>query len=118
MVTKSSFRPIIVLLTIAAAAGGPGPLNMAREPMPLELIRPSADGTHFVCAPCGRTMVIWGVNYDHDDSGQLLEDYWHEAWETVVEDFQEITLLLIGHFGKSPVVDDDQICFGNGFHPF
>ncbi len=93
MVTKSSFRPIIVLLTIAAAAGGPRPLNMAREPMPLELIRPSADGTHFVCAPSGRTMVIWGVNYDHDDSGQLLEDYWHEAWETVVEDFQEIKRL-------------------------
>jgi hypothetical protein len=33
------------------------------------------------------------VNYDHDDPGRLLEDYWETEWKTVVEDFQEIKAL-------------------------
>lgn len=56
----------------------------------LQWIRPSRDGTHFVGAESGRKVVMWGVNYDHDDAGRLLEDYWHEQWETVAEDFREI----------------------------
>ena len=28
---------------------------------------------------------MWGFNYDHDDSGRLLEDYWADEWPTVVE---------------------------------
>lgn len=34
-----------------------------------------------------------GVNYDHDDDGRLLEDYWEREWATVVADFQEIKAL-------------------------
>lgn len=34
--------------------------------------------------------VLWGLNYDHDRSGRLLEDYWVEEWATVVEDFDEM----------------------------
>lgn len=30
-------------------------------------------------------------NYDHDDDGRLLEDYWQDEWPTVVEDFQTKT---------------------------
>ena len=56
----------------------------------LELIRPSADGSHFVRAESGDRFVAWGVNYDHDDAGRLLEDYWRDEWPTVVEDFAEI----------------------------
>jgi hypothetical protein len=59
---------------------------------PLELIRPSKDGTHFVGAS-GRRFVVWGVNYDRDDAGRLLEDYWDKEWGTVVEDFKEIKAL-------------------------
>ena len=59
----------------------------------LELIRPSADGTHFVGAKSGRRIVMWGVNYDHDDDGRLLEDYWEQEWETVAADFREIKAL-------------------------
>jgi aryl-phospho-beta-D-glucosidase BglC (GH1 family) len=33
------------------------------------------------------------VNYDHDRSGRLLEDYWDEEWGAVEEDFQEIKAL-------------------------
>ncbi|UCD52215.1 MAG: hypothetical protein JSW27_06160, partial [Phycisphaerales bacterium] len=56
----------------------------------LEVIRPSADGSHFVRAHSGEKFVAWGVNYDHDAAGRLLEDYWREEWPTVVEDFAEI----------------------------
>ena len=56
----------------------------------LEWIRPSVDGAHFVGAESGGRFVAWGVNYDHDDAGRLLEDYWHDEWATVVEDFAEI----------------------------
>jgi neutral ceramidase len=59
----------------------------------LDLIRPSGDGSCFVCAGSGAKFLVWGVNYDHDDSGRLLEDYWHQEWPTVVEDFKEIKAL-------------------------
>jgi len=59
----------------------------------LELIRPSEDGSGFVRAGSGTKFLAWGVNYDHDDAGQLLEDYWHQEWPTVVEDFKEIKAL-------------------------
>ena len=58
-----------------------------------EFIRPSSDGTHFVTAESGRNFVAWGFNYDHDSSGRLLEDYWYDEWNTVVEDFQEMKAL-------------------------
>jgi hypothetical protein len=32
----------------------------------------------------------WGVNYDHDSAGRLLEDYWETQWSTVEHDFAEI----------------------------
>jgi hypothetical protein len=60
---------------------------------PLERIRVSDDGTHFVTAQSGKRFVIWGVNYDRDDGGRLLEDYWDQEWETVVQDFGEIKQL-------------------------
>ena len=59
----------------------------------LEWIKSSDDGTHFVGADSGGTFIVWGVNYDHDGSGDLLEDYWHRQWATVVDDFREIKAL-------------------------
>jgi beta-glucanase (GH16 family) len=59
----------------------------------LEIIRPSEDGTGFICAESGAKFIAWGFNYDHDDSGRLIEDYWHEEWPTVVEDFKEMKAL-------------------------
>lgn len=56
-------------------------------------VRVSDDGKHFVEAGSGRKFVVWGVNYDHDEDGGLLEDYWQSQWETVVEDFAEIKAL-------------------------
>lgn len=62
-------------------------------PPSLELIRPSKDGKHFVGTTSSKRFVVWGVNYDHDDAGRLLEDYWEKKWATVVEDFKEIKAL-------------------------
>jgi hypothetical protein len=60
---------------------------------PLPRIRVSADKSHFVRGQSDERFVIWGVNYDHDDAGRLIEDYWHDEWQTVVEDFREIKAL-------------------------
>jgi hypothetical protein len=59
----------------------------------LELIRPSEDGSSFICVGSGDEFLVWGVNYDHDESGRLIEDYWHKEWSTVVKDFKEIKAL-------------------------
>ncbi len=59
----------------------------------LDLIRPSEDGTHFTRAESGAKFVAWGFNYDHDDTGRLIEDYWHQQWPTVAEDFREMKAL-------------------------
>jgi hypothetical protein len=60
---------------------------------PLEFIRVGDKGKHFVAGDSGRQLRLWGVNYDHDRDGKLLEDYWHDQWSTVVEDFREIKAL-------------------------
>jgi len=56
----------------------------------LEPIRVSPDGTHFMKSNSDERFVVWGVNYDHDGSGHLLDEYWIEEWDTVVEDFREM----------------------------
>ncbi len=60
------------------------------EPPPLEPVRVAADQRGFVLHPSGRPFQPWGFNYDHDDRGRLLEDYWQTEWPTVAEDFQEM----------------------------
>jgi hypothetical protein len=59
----------------------------------LAWIHLSEDGTQFVSAESGERFVAWGFNYDHDDTGRLLEDYWVEHWPAVVEDFKEMKAL-------------------------
>ncbi len=57
-----------------------------------ETVRLSADGGSFVLAGSGHPFFVWGVNYDRDSQGEgrLLEDYWTDEWEAVVEDFREM----------------------------
>ncbi len=52
-------------------------------------LRLTADGKHFETTT-GEAFRVWGVNYDHDDAGLLIEDYWASDWPRVVEDMQEI----------------------------
>ncbi len=55
-------------------------------------IQVSSDKLHFVDAT-GQRFRVWGVNYDHDDAGRLIEDYWESEWPRVEEDFAEIRAL-------------------------
>lgn len=73
------FAAIWMLLNVSIAAS-----------QPLEHIRVSDDQIHFVRGETAERFVVWGVNYDHDHSGRLLDEYWIDEWPTVVEDFQEI----------------------------
>ena len=59
----------------------------------MDRVRVSADGKGFVLAPSGRPFVPWGFNYDHDDAGRLLEDYWDAEWPKVESDFREMKAL-------------------------
>jgi hypothetical protein len=102
-------RCLAVPLVLAVLAAPAPPEKLAR-------IRPSPDGTHFVREGTDQTFVVWGVNYDRDDAGRLLEDYWETEWETVAGDFREIKALganvvrvhlQVGRFMKEADTPDD-----------
>lgn len=56
----------------------------------LKSIRLSSDGRRFVREDDASLFVPWGFNYDHDETGWLLEDYWTAEWAKVEEDFAEM----------------------------
>jgi len=75
------------------AQNAAGPPTRSPAGAPLERVVVSEDGTHFVTAGSGERLVLWGVNYDHDSRGRLLDEYWIERWDDVVADFAEIRSL-------------------------
>jgi len=56
-------------------------------------VRVADDKRGFVLSDSGKPFVPWGFNYDHDENGRLLEDYWDKEWPKVEEDFQEMKQL-------------------------
>src|SRR5262245_29211207 len=56
----------------------------------LERIRVSDDKRGFTLENSKKKVVPWGFNYDHDEKGRLIEDYWDKEWDKVVEDFGEM----------------------------
>src|SRR5688572_13865584 len=63
---------------------------MEAPPGPMGLVRVAPDGRGFVVGPEARPFRPLGFNYDHDESGRLLEDYWVEEWPKVEADFREM----------------------------
>jgi hypothetical protein len=59
----------------------------------MERIRVGKDGKGFVLETSSRPFIPWGFNYDHDETGRLLEDYWEAEWAKVEEDFVEMRRL-------------------------
>src|SRR5262249_3552150 len=53
----------------------------------------SKDRKGFVLDPSGRPFVPWGLNYDHDDQGRLIEDYWEKEWDKVEAHFAQMRKL-------------------------
>ena len=76
------FRIWYCALVLALAAGQ----ALAAE---MEWICVSKSGG-FVGEKSGRPFVPWGFNYDRDDRGRLLEDYWDKEWPKVEADFREM----------------------------
>lgn len=80
----------------------------------MEFIRVSDEGEGFETAD-KRGVVPWGFNYDHDEEGRLLEDYWRDEWSKVEEDFREMKdlganvvriHLQVGKFMENPDTPD------------
>lgn len=78
---------------------------------PLEWIQVAKNHKEFVFADSKKTFLPWGFNYDHDSNGRLLEEYWHNEWDTVATDFEEMKELganvvrihlQLGAFMESP----------------
>ena len=76
---------------------------------PLEWIRPSTSGDTFVRCERAEPFRAWGFNYDLDEPGHLLEDYWQSEWDTVVADFSEmkaLKALAVYYEGKPPFIEE------------
>jgi hypothetical protein len=58
-----------------------------------EWVRVSSDGKSFVLEDSGKPFEPWGFNYDHDEQGRLIEDYWDKEWPKIEEDFGEMKAL-------------------------
>lgn len=75
---------LLALLGITAtraAAGG------------MQWVRVADDKHSFVLDGSNTGFVPWGFNYDHDENGRLLEDYWDNEWPKVEQDFREMKQL-------------------------
>ena len=70
-------------------AGSPVPAQAGDMPR----VAVSPDGKGFVLEPSGTRFTPWGFNYDHDEQGRLLEDYWASGWERVERDFRAMKAL-------------------------
>lgn len=79
-------RAVLIVVGLLGIVTGVPPVTTAAE---LPWIKVASDQRGFV-TETGKPFVPWGVNYDHDDSGRLLEDYWVDDWERVAEDFAEM----------------------------
>lgn len=82
-----SRKPTVVIASILCAVA------CGVEGGELEWVGISKDNKGFVAAPSGRPFVPWGFNYDHDQTGRLLEDYWEAEWARVEGDFFEMQAL-------------------------
>jgi hypothetical protein len=47
----------------------------------------------FVFVKHDKAFSPWGFNYDHDEKGRLIEDYWEAEWEKVERDFRSMKKL-------------------------
>jgi hypothetical protein len=51
------------------------------------------DQKGFVLEKQNKSFTPWGFNYDHDQKGRLIEDYWVAEWKNVERDFQSMKTL-------------------------
>src|SRR5690242_9160902 len=59
----------------------------------LSFVQVAGDKRSFALAGSDPTFTPWGFNYDHDERGRLLEDYWETEWPRVEKDFRDMKRL-------------------------
>src|SRR4051794_26785719 len=85
---------VVVILLATSASERPGPAGAAPSgPANMERVRVSANGKGFVLAKSRTPFVPWGFNYDHDDRGRLIEDYWEKQWPSLEKHFGQMKAL-------------------------
>jgi Cellulase (glycosyl hydrolase family 5) len=80
----TKLTPLFVLAGLVAGRAG-------ADEMPWVAV--AKDKQSFVLDPSAKTFTPWGFNYDHDDGGRLLEDYWESEWAAVEEHFHQMKVL-------------------------
>lgn len=76
-----------VMLVESASAAEPA------DKSKLTYLKVAPDNSGFISADGGQKFVPWGFNYDHDEDGRLIEDYWEKEWPKVEADFGEMKAL-------------------------
>ena len=89
---RSVITVICLAGLLAAAAVSFGAEPAVQQAGALPWVRVSAGQQQFVLDD-GRTFVPWGFNYDHDENGRLIEDYWQLEWAKLEADFAEMEKL-------------------------
>jgi hypothetical protein len=117
MANRVQFLICVFVLVASAALGTRTDGAVALADQPLAWIRTSADKMHFVYDGTDNPIVPWGFNYDHDEAGRLLEDYWADDRAKVANDFHEMknlganvvrVHLQLCRFMKSPEQPDEK----------
>jgi hypothetical protein len=70
----------------------PGVLAQAK-PDDTPWVQVAKDKKSFVFDPSGKSFLPWGFNYDHDEKGRLIEDYWEDEWPTIEAHFGQMKKL-------------------------
>jgi len=85
-VNNAGTTAAVVLVFLVGAA-------VHAEPSGMPWVEVGQDRTGFVLTSSRRSFVPWGLNYDHDEKGRLLEDYWESEWPKIEADFAEMKRL-------------------------
>ena len=85
LLSSFGFRHSLFVLALATWLG-----LLAASLGAMEPVRVAGDKKGFVLERSGRAFVPWGFNYDHDEAGRLIEDYWETEWPKIEEDFREM----------------------------
>lgn len=78
------------LLVTAAICALAIEIGTAQDAVTMPRIKVAADNHGFILDPGGKQFVPCGFNYDHDEEGRLIEDYWDAEWQKVEADFAEM----------------------------
>ena len=77
------------VMAVVGPTASPAPPAQTGTSRP-EWIAVARDAAGFVLEPSGRPFTPWGFNYDHDQAGRLIEEYWESDWPRIEEDFREM----------------------------